>query len=95
MSALIVGGDRVAPYRSYLQQRGFVSVLHWNGRKNSECHRRIPGDIELILVLVDQVSHGLARKVRRQANELGVPLLFSRRSRGQLENALGEQCLRL
>lgn len=88
MGALIVGGDHVAPYRSFLEQRGFAAVQHWNGRRHSECHRRIPGDTELILVLVDQVNHGLARKVRRLAGEMGVPVLFSRRSRGQLDDAL-------
>lgn len=88
MGALIIGGDRIASYRDYLQERGFFPIHHWNGRKNSECHRRIPLDTHLVVVLVDQVNHGLARKVRRHAEQMGVPVVFSRRCLGLLDAAL-------
>jgi len=78
MSALIVGGDRVAPYRDYLLQQGYEVVHHWNGRRQSECHRRIPVDTRLVVVLVDQINHGLARKVRRSADDMGVAVVFTR-----------------
>ena len=70
MSTLIVGGDRVNTYRGYLLSRGFGPVLHWNGRKNSACHRTIPSGIRLLVIMVDQVNHGLTGKVRRVADEL-------------------------
>lgn len=88
MSALIIGGDRISAYREWLQERGFVPVRHWNGRKKSECHRQIPVDTRLVVVLVDQVNHGLAKKMRRVAGEMNVPVVFSRRSVGQLEAAV-------
>lgn len=88
MSALIIGGDRIHTYRDYLSRRGFTPVLHWNGRKQSECHRQIPVGTRLVVVLVDQVNHGLARKIRREAEDRAVPVVFSRRSLGQLGEVL-------
>lgn len=88
MSALIVGGDRVASYKDFLASVGFAPVRHWNGRNRSECHWTIPGDTRVVVVMVDQVNHGLARKIRRVADEMAVPVVFSRRSIGQLGAAL-------
>lgn len=88
MSALIVGGDRVASYKDWLSARGYSPVRHWNGRKHSETHRQIPVDTQLVVVLVDQVNHGLAKKIRRDADDMAVPVVFSRRSIGQLGEAL-------
>lgn len=88
MSALIVGGDRVASYRDFLASSGFAPVRHWSGRNHSECHRTIPADTRVVVVMVDQVNHGLARKIRRAADGMSVPVVFSRRSIGQLGAAL-------
>jgi len=88
MATLIVGGDRVNSYRDYLQEQGLGPVRHWNGRKNSECHRTLPSGTRLIVILVDQVNHRLAIKTRRIADELELPVIFSRRSIGQLEQAV-------
>ena len=88
MSTLIVGGDRVNTYKDYLLSQGFGPVLHWNGRKNSVCHRTIPSGTRLLVIMVDQVNHGLATKVRRVADELDLPIVFSRRSIGQLDEAI-------
>jgi hypothetical protein len=92
MSALIVGGDRVATYKDFLASQGFVPVRHWSGRNKSECHRPIPIDTRVVVLMVDQVSHGLAKKIRRVADEMDVPVVFSRRSIGQLSDALAQVC---
>lgn len=88
MSALIVGGDRVGPYRDFLVGRGFAPVRHWSGRNQSECHRPIPLDTRVVVVMVDFINHGLAKKIRRAAGDMAVPIVFSRRSIGQLSSAL-------
>lgn len=88
MTTLFVGGDRINTYKTFLQQQGFGPVLHWNGRKNSECHRTIPASTRLVVILVDQVNHMLAIKLRRVADELQLPVVFSRRSIGQLDEAI-------
>jgi len=88
MAALIVGGDRVGPYKEFLVNRGYGPVRHWSGRNQSECHRQIPLDTRVVVVMVDQVNHGLAKKIRRVADAMAVPIVFSRRSVGQLGDAL-------
>jgi len=88
MSALIVGGDRVDTYKDFLAQQGFGPVRHWSGRKQSECHRSIPVDTRVVVVMVDFINHGLAKKIRRAADDMSVPVVFSRRSIGQLSSAL-------
>lgn len=88
MSALIVGGDRVGTYKEYLVEQGFGPIVHWNGRNGSECHRKIPSRIRLVVILVDQVNHRLALKIRRVANDLELPVVFSRRSILQLDQAI-------
>lgn len=59
MTTLIVGGDRIDTYSDFLSENGFGPVLHWKGRKQSECHRMIPRKTRLVAIVVDQVSHGL------------------------------------
>ena len=88
MSVLIVGGDRVNTYKEYLQTQGLGPVLHWNGRKNSDCHRSIPASTRLVVILVDQINHMLAIKLRRTADDLDLPMAFSRRSIGQLDQLI-------
>ncbi|MEI7612260.1 MAG: DUF2325 domain-containing protein [Betaproteobacteria bacterium] len=88
MSALIVGGDRVGTYRDYLMAQGLGPVVHWNGRNGSECHRKIPSRTRLVVILVDQVNHRLALKMRRIAEEMDLPVVFSRRSILQLDQAI-------
>lgn len=86
MAALIVGGDKVSKFQRYLQQSGHQDVRHWHDNL-SECHRRIPADTQLIVVMIDQVNHGLATRVRRMANLRGLPIVFSRRCIAELDQA--------
>ena len=88
MSTLIVGGDRINTYKDFLIEQGFGPIQHWNGRRNSECHRLIPASTRLVVILVDQVNHMLAIKLRRVADELDLAVVFSRRSIGQLDQAI-------
>lgn len=92
MAALIVGGDKVTSYRDLLVAEGYAPVRHWTGRKPGECHRTIPLDTRLVVVMVDQINHGLARKIRRTAGAMAVPVVFSKRSLGQLSGALAGLC---
>ena len=88
MAALIIGGDRVAVYMNYLQRLGYATIRHWNGRKKSECHLQIPVDTSLVVILIDHVNHGLAKKTRRTANEMRVPIVFSGSGVGHLGEAM-------
>lgn len=88
MAALIIGGDRVATHIEYLQGQGFATIRHWNGRRNSECHRRIPVDTRLVVILTDQINHGLVKKTKRIASARRVPIVFSGSGLGQLCEAM-------
>jgi hypothetical protein len=88
MAALIVGGDRIERYRSYLHEKGFSRVRHWSGRKQSDCRREIPGDTRLIVMMVDQINHGFASRIRKTADARNLPVVFCRRSIEQLRTGL-------
>jgi hypothetical protein len=79
MSILVVGGDSVEIFRQQAGRHGYVQ--HWGGRKNRDLKKSIPKDTEAIVVVLDRVSHGLARKVRTEARRRGLPVFFQRRAR--------------
>lgn len=87
-SALIIGGDHVGRYKSFLLEHGYAEVSHWDGRRKSECHRCLPQSLDLVVIMVDQVSHGLLYKMRRQADERHLPVIYTQRSVTQLAKAL-------
>jgi hypothetical protein len=87
-SALIIGGDHVERCKDYLRERGYVSVTHWDGRRKSECHKRLPQALDLVVIMIDQVSHGLLYKMRRLADERALPVIYTRRSVTQLAKEL-------
>jgi len=87
-TALIIGGDHVDRYKTFLIEHGFESVTHWDGRRKSECHRRLPQALDLVVIMVDQVSHGLLYTMRRQADERHLPVIYTQRSVTQLAKAL-------
>jgi len=93
-TALIIGGDHVDRYKSFLHERGFASVTHWDGRRKSECHRQLPQTLDLIVIMVDQVSHGLLYKMRRQADDRRLPVIYTQRSVTQLAQALDKLSVR-
>ena len=80
MSILVVGGDSAEMFR---QQTGggHRFVEHWSGRKNRDMAKSIPKDTEAVVVVLDRVSHGLARKVRTEATRRGLPVFFQKRAR--------------
>lgn len=88
MSVLVVGADYISSIESYLKSVGHDKIRHWPARNNSECHKTIPNDIELVVVLINYLNHGMARHVRKIANDRGLPMVFSRRSVPELDMAL-------
>ncbi|MBS1154547.1 MAG: putative diverged CheY-domain [Proteobacteria bacterium] len=88
MTVLIVGGDKVDSFTRTLESAGFHSFRHWNGRKAGDHHQAIPRDTQLIVLVVDQVNHGMAAKVRGEAYALGLPIIYSPRSRARLDQQL-------
>ena len=80
MSILVVGGDSAEMFRQQTGGgHGFVE--HWSGRKNRDMAKSIPKDTEAVVVVLDRVSHGLARKVRTEATRRGLLVFFQKRAR--------------
>ena len=75
MSILVVGGDSAEMFR---QQTcvGHGYVEHWSGRKNRDMAKSIPKDTEAVIVVLDRVSHGLARKVQGKRHVAAFPSFF-------------------
>lgn len=88
MTVLIVGGDHVDSFTRTLSEAGFQRFEHWSGRKAGDHHQPIPQDTELIVLVVDQVNHGIATRVRQRADALGLPVIYSPRSRARLHQQL-------
>jgi hypothetical protein len=88
MKALIVGGDRIESIVRILNAAGIERVAHWSGRKSGEQHQEMPRDTTLVVMLIDQVGHTFAGKVRHIADAQGLPIIYSPRSRSRLNNQL-------
>lgn len=97
MTALIVGGDYIKPIEKIIAGRGVSKIRHWTGRKTGDLRRTVPKDTKIVVLLLDYLNHGLAKKVRGDADRLGLPVIYCRRSLGQfcekLDEALANGCL--
>ncbi|OGR25906.1 MAG: hypothetical protein A2139_14180 [Desulfobacca sp. RBG_16_60_12] len=82
MNCLIVGADRLGSIPQALRKKGAGEIYHWSGRE--ELRRAIPSDVEMIIILHDYINHNLAARVKREAKERGLPVVYSRRSIGEL-----------
>src|SRR3954449_5385594 len=79
-SMLIIGGDHLGQITKKLEGEGFKEVIHLNGRKKQMIRKEIPKKVDLILVLTDFINHNLSGVIKRQAQEQGIPICFSKRS---------------
>jgi hypothetical protein len=80
MTILVVGGDSAETFRQRAAGRQ-GQVLHWSGRKARDTGKSIPKDTEAVVVVLDRVSHALARNVRTEAARRGLPIFFHKRAR--------------
>ncbi len=83
MTAVIVGGDYIKPIEKVFAGKGVNRVEHWPGRKAGDLRKTLPKDTMLVVLLCDYLSHSLARKVREDAERMGLPILYCRKSLGQ------------
>lgn len=84
MTAVIVGGDYIKQIEKVFAGKGVTRVEHWTGRKTGDLRKTLPGDTRLVVLLCDYLSHSLAKKVRDDADRMGLPVIYCRRSLGAL-----------
>ena len=88
MSVLVVGGDHLGGITSKLKLLGYTEVKHLSGRKKGHFTVDLPCQVDVILVLIDYVSHGLAEKVKEEARGRGIKTVFARRAWSHIFKAL-------
>ena len=81
MAILVAGGDSVKAITQRARAGGHGCVEHWSGRKTRDSAKAIPKDTEAVVIVLDLVSHKLARKVRTEAARRGLPVFFQKRGR--------------
>ena len=94
MQAVIVGADRIQGIRNEIlrvaDRLGIEDIDHWTGRKASENRRLLPRRTGLVVFMCDRANHMLMRNVRRQAEHLGIPMVFCRHSATELRDGLDQ-----
>lgn len=80
MNILVVGGDSAEVFRQRAARR-HGRVEHWGGRKTRDLAKRIPKHTKAVVVVLDRISHALARKIRAEATLRRLPVFFQRRGR--------------
>lgn len=84
MTVLIVGGDRISSITKYLSQNGYNDIEHWDARRNGDTHRYMPQSTRLVVILINFLNHGMVKKIKKDAEQLGVPVLYSKNSASEL-----------
>jgi hypothetical protein len=80
MTLLVVGGDSAEMFRRCATKTR-RHVEHWSGRKSRDLVRSIPKNTEVVVVVLDRVSHALVKRVRREASRRGLPVYFQKLGR--------------
>ena len=92
MQALIVGADKIDVIRAEIlrvaDQLGIRDVDHWSGRKVADCRRSLSRRTGLVIFMCDRANHMLMRSVRKQAEDLGIPMVFCRHSATEVRERL-------
>lgn len=89
MSIVIIGADYLGGIEKNLYSLGVTELTHINGRKVANQNKiSIPKKTDFVLVLTDYVNHNTAKIVKTIAKAQDVPLIYSKRSWGAVEEKL-------
>ena len=88
MSILIVGGDNIEIINCNLCKNGYCVAKHISGRKHSHQCIEIPKNVDVVLVLIDYVSHGVSNHIKKESKRLGIRTVFAKRAWSSVESSL-------
>lgn len=89
MSIVVIGADYIGAIEKNLYSLGVTELKHIDGRKVSNQNKiNIPQKTDFVLVLTDYVNHNTAKMVKAVAKFHDVPLIFSKRSWGAVEEKI-------
>lgn len=79
MSILLIGGDKVTSITELLKSLGATKTTHWDSRKNSTSHKKVPANTDLIIMLTDFLKHNSMSHFKKSAKKQDIPLICTRR----------------
>jgi len=89
MCIVVIGADYLGNIEKNLYSLGVTKLKHIDGRKVSNQNKiSIPPKTDFVLVLTDYVNHNTAKMVKAIARTQDIPLIFSKRSWGAVEEKL-------
>lgn len=88
MTALIVGADKLGNIPQTLSENGINNYIHWEGRKKGFRNKKIPTNIDMIIVLYDYIEHNLTKLIKEHSKSMNIPCIFSKRACSDLESKL-------
>jgi hypothetical protein len=84
MSVLIIGGDRVDKITLLLQSLGVTQTTHWDSRKNSTSHKKVPQQTDAIIMLTDFLKHNSMSHFKKVAKKQNIPCICTRMGCGSV-----------
>jgi len=89
MSIIVIGADYLGSIEKKLYSLGVTKLTHIDGRRISNQNKiNIPAKTEFVLVLTNYVNHNTVKTVKEIAKLQEIPLIFSKRSWGSVEEKL-------
>ncbi|MDX9813084.1 MAG: DUF2325 domain-containing protein [Sulfurimonas sp.] len=79
MSVLVIGGDKINSILEMLKSLGATSTTHWDSRRRSTSHKKIPTKTDAIIMISDFLSHNSMYQFKKDAKEQNIPLIYARR----------------
>lgn len=79
MSVLVIGGDKVNSILEMLKSFGVKSAIHWDSRRRSTSHKKIPLKTDAIIMLSDFLSHNSMYQFKKDAKDQNIPLIYAKR----------------
>jgi len=90
MSVLLIGGDKVSRITELLKSFGASHVVHWDSRKNSTSHKKIPKNTDVVIMLTDFLKHNSMSYFKKSAKKQNIPLICTRRGSACIEDGFNK-----
>ena len=86
MSVLLIGGDKISKITQLLKSLGVDNTIHWDSRRNSTSHKKIPKDTDLVIMLTDFLKHNSMSYFKKYAKKNDIPYICTRRGTASIES---------
>ena len=81
MSVLVIGGDNIKSIKEVLKELGAEVSAHWDARKKSSApKKKIPQDVDCIIMLTSFLNHNVMHKYKNIAKKQKIPFICSKHS---------------